>query len=63
MIELVIEKWGNPDGSAHYVWSLWQDGKRLEMSGRIAGAETAEVLGRAWCEKSVGRAPDRVTRL
>ena len=63
MIELMIERWGNLDGSSHYLWSVWQDGKRLEMSGRIAGAESAEALGRALCEKSLGRAPDKVTRL
>lgn len=63
MIELIIERWGNLDGSSHYLWSVWQDGRRIEMSGRIAGAESAEALGRAWCEKSVGRQPDRVTRL
>ena len=63
MIELIIEQWTNLDGSNHYHWSVWQDGKRVEMSGRIAGVESAEALGRAWCEKSLGRGPDRVTRL
>jgi hypothetical protein len=63
MIELIIERWSNLDGSSHYLWSVWQDGKRLEMSGRIAGVESAEALGRAWCEKTIGRGPDRVTRL
>jgi hypothetical protein len=63
MVELIIERWGSLDGSSHYLWSVWQDGKRLEMSGRITGAESAEALGWAWCEKSLGREPDRVTRL
>ena len=63
MIELIIERWTNLDGSSHYLWSVWEDGKRLEMSGRVAGAESAEALGRAWCQKSLGRGPDRVTRL
>jgi len=63
MIELMIERWDNLDGSSHYLWSVWQDGRRLEMSGRIAGAESAEALGRAWCEKSLGRGPDKVTCL
>lgn len=63
MIELIIERWTGLDGSSHYLWSVWQEGKRLEMSGRIAGVESAEALGRAWCEKSLGRGPDRVTRL
>jgi hypothetical protein len=63
MIELIIDSWSNLDGSSHYLWSVWRDGKRVEMSGRIASAESAESLGRAWCEKTVGRPPDRVTRL
>ncbi len=63
MIELIIETWSNLDGSSHYLWSAWRDGKRLEMSGRIASAEAAESQGRLWCEKNLGRAPDRVTRL
>jgi len=45
MIELIIERWGSLDGSSHYLWSVWQDGKRIEMSGRIAGAQSAEALG------------------
>jgi hypothetical protein len=63
MVELIIESWGSLDGGNHYLWSVWQDGKRIEMSGLITGAESAEALGRAWCEKSLGRQPDRVIRL
>jgi hypothetical protein len=63
MIELIIESWSNLDGSTHYLWSAWRDGKRLEMSGRIASPEAAESLGRAWCETTIGQPPDRVTRL
>jgi hypothetical protein len=63
MVELMIEHWSNLDGSSHYLWSIWRDGKRLEMSGRIASAEKAEAEGRAWCEKALARSPDRITRL
>jgi hypothetical protein len=63
MIELIIESWSNLDGSTHYLWSVWRDGKRLEMSGRIASAEVAESLGRTWCETTIGRPPDRISRL
>jgi hypothetical protein len=63
MIELIIERWSNPDGSSHYLWSVWRDGKRVEMSRHIASAEGAEALGRSWCEQTIGRPPDRVTRL
>ena len=63
MVELIIERWGNLDGSEHFLWSVWQDGKRIEMSGRIASAAKAESEGRAWCKKALARAPDRVTQL
>jgi len=63
MIELIIEKWGTAGGDTHYLWSLWRDGKRVEMSGRIASPQSAESQGRLWCEANLGQAPDRVTRL
>jgi hypothetical protein len=63
MVELIIERWGNLDGSEHFLWSVWQDGKRIEMSGRIASAAKAESEGQAWCKKALSRAPDRVTQL
>lgn len=63
MIELIVERWRNLDGSEHFLWSVWQDGKRVEMSGRLASATTAETRGRAWCEKAFARGPDRTTQL
>jgi len=63
MIELVIERWRNLDGSEHFLWSVWQEGKRVEMSGRLASAAKAEAEGRGWCEATFTRAPDRITQL
>jgi len=63
MIELMIETWSNLDGSSHYLWSVWREGKRVEMSGPIARPESAESQGLQWCEKNLGRRPDRITRL
>ena len=63
MIELVIETWGNLDGSRHYLWSIWRDGNRVEISGRIGSADSAESQGRLWCERNLKQLPDRVTRL
>ena len=63
MVELIIEKWGNLDGSAGHFWSVWRDGRRIEMSDRMTSTESAESQGRLWCEKSLGQAPDRITRL
>lgn len=63
MIELIIERWRNLDGSEDFLWSVWREGKRVEMSGRLASAATAESEGRVWCEKTLARAPDRITQL
>ncbi len=63
MIELVVETWSNLDGSSHHLWSIWRDGKRVQMSGRIPRPDSAEAQGRAWCEANLGQAPDRITRL
>jgi hypothetical protein len=63
MTELIIERWRNLDGSEHFLWSVWQEGKRIEMSGRLATAARAEAEGRRWCETTLARAPDRVTQL
>jgi hypothetical protein len=63
MIELIIERWRNLDGSEHFLWSVWQEGKRVEMSGQLASAAVAETEGRSWCETTLARAPDRITLL
>jgi hypothetical protein len=61
--ELIVEHWRNLDGSSHFMWSLWQGGRRLEMGRPTASADQAEQQGVAWCQKSLGRPPDRLTRL
>jgi len=43
MIEPVIERWRNLDGSRHFHWSIWREGKRVEMSGRLASSAKAEA--------------------
>ena len=27
MLEVIIERWTNPDGSTDYMWSVWQSGE------------------------------------
>jgi hypothetical protein len=63
MLELMIEQWKNPDGSASYLWSLWSAGKRVGMGRGAATAEAAETEGLVVCRQAAGREPDRVTRL
>lgn len=63
MVELIIEHWRNSDGSSHFLWSVWRDGKRVEMGRPAADALAAEQAGGQWCWRVLKAPPDRVTRL
>ena len=63
MTELIIERWTNLNQSTDYRWSVWVDGKRVQMGGPHKTAEESEREGKAYCRKSLTRDPDRVTRL
>lgn len=63
MIELIIERWSQRDGSVDWLWSIWQDGERRHMGPAQANAEAAEMEARAACHQLFGQAPDDVTVL
>lgn len=63
MLEVMIEKWSNRDGSADYLWSLWQDGKRVTMGGHFDNADAAVAAARRYCGEQFGREPDRMTHI
>ena len=63
MIEVMIECWTNPDGGAAHIWSLWRDGSRLQFGSKHDTPEAAEAEALAFCQRALGTAPDRVTRL
>jgi hypothetical protein len=63
MVEVMIERWTALDGSVDYRWSVWRDGKRVEMGGPHATPEGSEAAARRFCLTELGSAPDRVTRL
>jgi len=63
MIEIVIERWTNPDRSVDFRWSAWRDGRRVCMGGAHPTAESVEVEARQFCRQELGGEPDRVTRL
>jgi len=43
MIEVMIERWTNPDGSIDHLWSLWRDGNRLQFGEKHDSATAAEA--------------------
>lgn len=63
MVELIIEHWSHRNGTDEFLWSVWDQGKRVGMGGAGASVETAEREGIAWCKRTLGIVPDRVTRL
>ncbi len=64
MLEVFIERWCTPDGTVDYRWSVWRDGRRVEM-GREAqsSAAASEREARAYCRDALRCEPDRITRL
>jgi hypothetical protein len=54
MIEIMIERWSQRDGSVDWLWSIWQDGQRLHMGKPHPSAEDAEMEARAACHKLTG---------
>ena len=63
MVEIVIERWTNPDRSVDFRWSAWRHGRRVRMGGAHPTAEGSEAEARRFCLRELGREPDRVTRL
>lgn len=63
MIEIMIERWSQRDGSVDWHWSIWRDGVRRHMGQAHASAEEAEMDARAACQRLMGSAPDTVTVL
>jgi len=63
VIELMVEQWSQPDGRTRYLWSVWENGKRIGMGEGAPSPEAAERDGRQWCLQTVDRPPDRVTKL
>ena len=63
MVEVIIERWTNPDGSTHFMWSVWQNGNRVQMSGTYPTSEAAEADAVEFCTETLNSKPDRVTRL
>lgn len=63
MLEVIIERWNDPDGSTDYVWSVWRNGNRIQMSGTYPTSEAAEADAFEFCAETLNGTPDRVTRL
>lgn len=63
MIEVIIERWTQRDGRTDFLWSIWQDGKRVGMGQPLGTADQAEAEALELCRRALRREPDRITRL
>ena len=63
MIEIIVERWTGLDGRTSFIWTLWQDGKRVEMGTAQTSAAEAESDAKAFCLKALGQEADRLTAL
>lgn len=64
MLELIIERWTNANGTTAFLWSAWDGGRRVAMGpGGYPDGEACEAEALAFCQRELGRRPDRVTRL
>ena len=62
-MDVMIERWSDPDGSERFLWSVWKEGKRLEVGGRFDSPGAAEAAARQYCQERFGREPERVRQL
>ncbi|GIK98980.1 MAG: hypothetical protein BroJett029_31890 [Alphaproteobacteria bacterium] len=62
-LEIVIERWQGLGGKTDFRWSVWHDGRRIQMGGAFADVEACEAEAQQFCRTAFGRAADRVTRL
>ena len=63
MLEIIVERWTNRDGSEEFLWSVWADGRRIDMGGPLKDAGAAARAGQRFCRMKLGSAADRITRL
>jgi hypothetical protein len=62
-LEVIVERWSNPDKSTDYRWSVWRGGQRVQMGGPHASADDSERDATEFCRKSFKRTPDRIEHL
>ena len=63
MVEVTVERWMKLDGSTDFMWSVWQNGNRVQMSGTYPTSEAAEADAVEFCAETLNSTPDRITRL
>ena len=60
MVSVIVERWSNADGSTDFLWSLWQDGRRIHMGVKHDSAEAAEQEARLYCQQALAVEPESV---
>ena len=63
MLIVYVERWTGTDGEPRFPWSVWAEGRRLEMGGPGVDAADAERQALDYCRTALGRDPDRIEHL
>ena len=64
MIEIVIERWTNAEGETDFRWSVWSEGRRIQMGENVhSHADDCEAQAVEFCWRKLGHQPDKVTRM
>ncbi len=64
MIEIVIERWTNAEGETDFRWSVWSEGRRIQLGENVhSRADDCEAQAVEFCWRKLGRKPHRVNRL
>jgi hypothetical protein len=63
VLVVYIESWPGLAGGRRFPWSVWDDGRRVEMGEPCARPEEAEQQAVRYCREAFGREPDRILRL
>ena len=63
MLEVIIERWNNADGSTDYLWSAWRDGQRIQIGGKFETADEAKHQALEFCRSRLGTDPERLREL
>ena len=62
MLEVIIDRWSKA-GRTDYLWSVWDDGRRIHQGETHRDESEAREAAVRFCRAELDREPDSITRL
>ena len=62
MLEVIIDRWSKA-GRTDYLWSVWDDGRRIHQGDAHRTEAEARETAVRFCRAELDREPDRITEL